>query len=206
VPIEAVIFDIGNVLIEWRPAPFYDSVIGPERRRALFAQSGLMAMNDAIDRGAPFGPTVRALAAAEPAWRDEIMMWHDRWIEMVSPVIPHSVRLMRALRAEGVPVFALSNFGDQTFDLAQTHYPFLTEFDRAYVSGKMGVMKPEAAIYARLEEDCGLAPSGLLFVDDKAENTEAAQARGWQTHLFIDPQGWADRLVAEGLLAREAAA
>ena len=35
---EAVIFDIGNVLIEWQPERFYDSEIGEERRRALFAR------------------------------------------------------------------------------------------------------------------------------------------------------------------------
>jgi 2-haloacid dehalogenase len=44
---------------------------------------------------------------------------------------------------------------------------------------------------------------GLLFVDDRAENIAAARARGWQGHLFDGPQGWAERLIAEGLLTRE---
>ena len=47
---EAVIFDIGNVLIEWRPERFYDRLIGQARRRALFAEVDLHAMNDRIDR------------------------------------------------------------------------------------------------------------------------------------------------------------
>ena len=61
------------------------------------------------------------------------------------------------------------------------------------------------SIYEMLEEDCGVDPAGLLFADDRQENLDAAAARGWQTHLFTDPQGWADRLVAEGLLTPEAA-
>lgn len=105
-----------------------------------------------------------------------------------------------------MPVFALTNFGVGSFDLARQHYPFLDEFDRKYVSGHMKVIKPEARIYQMVEEDCGIAPAALLFTDDRADNIAAAAARGWQTHLFDGPEGWADRLVAEGLLnEREAA-
>jgi len=48
-------------------------------------------------------------------------------------------------------------------------------------------------------------PGGLLFTDDRIDNIKVAAGRGWRTHLFDGPQGWADRLVAEGLLSREAA-
>lgn len=130
-------------------------------------------------------------------------MWHDRWIEMATPAIDHSVRLLRALRAAGVPVFALTNFGIQTFEIAEPVYPFLGEFDRRYISGHMGVIKPEKEIYEQVEADCGVPPGALLFTDDRIDNINMAAARGWQTHLFEGPQGWADRLVAHGLLKEE---
>ncbi len=202
---EAVIFDIGNVLIEWQPERFYDQTIGADRRRAMFAEIDLHAMNDAVDRGADWQTEVTACADRYPDWRDEILMWHSHWIEMATPVIPHSVRLMQALKARGVPVFALTNFGIQTFDYAVPHYPFLNQFDRAYVSGHMGVTKPDPAIYAMVEDDCGVDPGALLFTDDRLENITAALARGWQTHLFDRPQGWADRLVRAGLLTLQEA-
>lgn len=205
--IEAVIFDIGNVLIEWQPERFYDAEVGEDRRRAMFDAVDMHEVNDRVDRGAPFKETIYQAAEEYSEFRKEILMWHDRWIEMASPEIPHSVSVLRALRAKDVPVFALSNFGIGSFEYAETKYPFLKEFDRRYVSGYMGVVKPAATIYQMLEDDCGVAPSAMLFADDRDENIEAAKSRGWQTHLFDGPQGWADRLVAEGLLsAAEAAA
>ena len=198
--VNAVIFDIGNVLIEWQPERFYDSVIGQDRRRAMFDQIDLHGMNDAVDRGGNFRDTVYATADAYPDWRPEILMWHDRWIEMATPAIDHSVRLLRALRVADVPVFALTNFGIQTFEVAEPVYPFLREFDRRYISGHMGVIKPDETIYAMLETDTGLSGADLIFTDDRHENIQVAAARGWQTHLFEGPVGWADRLVAEGLL------
>lgn len=203
--VQAVIFDIGNVLIEWQPERFYDSVIGPDRRKAMFAEIDLHGMNDVVDRGGNFRDTVYAAADTYPDWRDEVRMWHDRWIEMAAPVIDHSVRLLRALRTADVPVFALTNFGIQTFDAAEPVYPFLGEFDRRYISGHMGVIKPETPIYEMVEADCGFDPATLLFADDRIDNIRVAADRGWQTHLFDGPQGWADRLVATGLLSKEAA-
>ena len=200
---EAVIFDIGNVLFEWNPERFYDSIMPQAERKRMFAQTGIEAMNLRIDAGAPFRETVYATAAAHPEWADKVLFWHDRWIEMASPVIAPSVALLRALRARGVPVFALSNFGDDSFAFAETQYDFLTEFDRRYISGRMGVIKPDPAIYAMLERDCGLPPDRLLFADDRPENIDAAIARGWQGHLFDGPEGWAQRLVLAGLLPQE---
>jgi 2-haloacid dehalogenase len=203
---EAVVFDIGNVLIEWQPERYYDRVIGADRRRTLFAAVDLHAMNDRIDRGADFRDTVAATAAAYPDHRDAILMWHDNWLDIAQPVIPQSVALLLQLRAKGVPVFALTNFGIGTFDLARKRYAFLDEFDRAYVSGHMAVTKPESRIYEMVEADSGLSPEALLFADDRPENIAAAAARGWRTHLFDGPEGWAQRLVAEGLLTEGEAA
>lgn len=197
---KAVIFDIGNVLIEWQPERFYDAVIGPERRQAMFAEVDLHFMNERVDRGEHFTRTIYATAEQYPAWRDEIRMWHDRWIDMASPVIDHSVRLMKALQARGVPVFSLTNFGVESYDFAATHYPFLRKFDRDFISGHLKITKPSASIYEVVEQRSGLKGSDLIFTDDRHDNIDAAQARGWQTHLFEGPQGWADRLVEAGLL------
>ena len=199
--VKAVVFDIGNVLIEWHPERYFDRTIGPAERHALFAAVDLHAMNERIDLGEGFRDVIYAVAEANPEWRTEIRDWHDNWIQLATPPIAHSVRLLRALRSNEVAVFSLTNFGVESFAYAQSHYDFLKEFDRDYVSGQMQVIKPDPKIYTMLEQDCGVAPENLLFTDDRADNIAVAANRGWQTHLFEGPQGWADRLVEANLLS-----
>ncbi len=200
--VEAVIFDIGNVLTRWQPEVFYDRVIGEARRRALFDAVDLHKMNDDIDAGALFRETIYDWADRHPDWAPEVRMWHDRWIELASPRIEGSIALLRALRAKGVAVFALTNFGVNSYAAAVPLMDFLSEFDREYVSGRMGVIKPDPRIYAMVEANCGIAGDRLLFTDDRADNITAAADRGWRTHQFEGWQGWAMRLVAEGLLTK----
>lgn len=197
---EAVIFDIGNVLIEWQPERYYDKRIGRARREALFDAVDLHGMNERVDAGGLFRDVIYQTAEEHPNWATEIRWWYDHWIDLASPRIEHSISLLRRLRAKGIPVFALTNFGDDSFAYAQTQYEFLNEFDHAFVSGRMGVTKPNPAIYAMVENECGFAPDALLFVDDRADNVAVAMARGWQTHHFTTPHGWADALVCAGLL------
>ncbi len=202
---QAVVFDIGNVLIEWQPERFYDSVIGEDRRRAMFEAVDLHGMNDRVDSGENFRDTIYAVAEEYADWGDEIRLWHDRWIDMAAPVIDHSLRLMQALQTRGVPVFSLTNFGIETYAIAEQKYPFLSSFDRDFISGHMKVIKPDPRIYELLEDGSGLSGSNLLFTDDRAENIAAAVARGWQTHHFTGPRGWADRLVVAGILTSKEA-
>lgn len=203
--VEAVVFDIGNVLIEWRPEAYFDRAIGEARRRAMFDAVDIHGMMDRIDAGQEFSEAVAETAAAFPDWQTEILWFRDRWCDIARPAIDHSVRLLHGLRAAGVPVFALSNFGVQNFPMSEAMFPFLGAFDRRYISGEMGLIKPDPAIYAAVEADCGIAPEALLFADDRADNIAAARARGWRVHLFEKPEDWASCLVEHGLLSAEAA-
>ncbi len=203
--IDAVIFDIGNVLIEWRPERFFDVHIGPAERKAFFAEVPFHAMMDRIDAGAPFAESVEDMALAHPRWGDAIRMVRDNWTDLAQPAIPRSVRLLSALRGRGMPVFALSNFGAQNFPLSCATFSFLDTFDRRYISGEMGLIKPDPAIYAAVEADCGIPPERLLFTDDRTDNIAAASVRGWQTHLFDSAGGFAQCLVDAGLLSQKEA-
>lgn len=198
--IEAVVFDLGRVLLHWDPEGFYDREIGEAGRRKLFAEVPLHEVNEQIDRGAPFRDSIYALASAHPEHASAIRFWHDRWLDIATPEIEESAVLLRALRARGVPVYALTNFGAGPLALAEQAYPVLREFDLRFVSGELGVLKPDPRIYEILEEQTGHAPGALLFTDDKPENIATATARGWKTHLFEHPEGWATELVVAGLL------
>ena len=198
--INAVVFDIGNVLIRWQPEIYYDATIGVEKRKQMFAQVDLHGLQDILDQGADFTELFYQAAEDNPKWRAEIRAWHDNWEKLAQPEIPHSVALLRALRAKDVPVFAFTNFGVGSFARSEQQFSFLKEFDRRYISGALKMAKPAPDFYAALEQDCCVPANELLFTDDRADNIATATSRGWQTHLFEHPQGWADRLVSEGLL------
>ncbi|MCK4861480.1 MAG: HAD family phosphatase [Rhodobacteraceae bacterium] len=197
---DAVIFDIGNVLITWHPEKLYDALMSPDERRAMFASVDLHTMNDRIDHGENWRDVVYATASVNPEYTDMIRLWHDRWAEMATPSISKSWHILRRLRQQGTPVFALSNFGIETFAFAETLYPELAEFDRRFISGHMGVTKPARRIYEMVEAETGLSGAQLFFADDRQENIDAAEALGWQGHVFTSPDGLEDELVRLGAL------
>ena len=97
-PIDAVVFDVGNVLIEWQPERAYDLLIGEDKRREMFAELDLHDMNNDVDLGAPLKERAYAFADEHPKWGDAIRMWHDNWFDLAGPAVDHSWRLLRALR------------------------------------------------------------------------------------------------------------
>ena len=185
---EVIVFDIGNVLLHWDPDQLYAELIPDEAARKKFYRTvDTYSMNVEIDRGGPFRETIYATAEKYPEFTDLVRAWHDRWIDMAKPLIEESCEILLALRRQKFPVFALSNFGVDSFAYAETVYPILKEFDRRYISGHLKVVKPDPAIYEALEADSGLTGDSLFFTDDSAKNIAAARARGWQAELFTTP-------------------
>lgn len=198
--VEAVVWDIGNVLAIWDPEGYYDRLIGPERRERLFQEANLHEMNVAVDLGANGREAAYARAEEFPHWAAEIRRWHDDWAETFRQPVEGAADLLHATKARGIRTVALSNFGAETIEIARDIHPVLREFDQEFISAHLGVVKPDPAIYEALEQGTGLSGDALLFTDDKPENIAAAAARGWKTHLFEGADGWRDRLIAEGLL------
>lgn len=197
---KAVVFDIGNVLIEWQPERFHDDAAGAEPRRAMFEGVDLHWTNERVERGAPFTETIYSTAEEDPGRRDKLRMWHDRLIEFSTPIVDHSVRLMKTLQAKGIPVFSLTNFSIWIYDFAATRSPFLRDFDLECISSHLGMILPDPAVYAELEDTPGLTDKTLFVADDRGENIRSAKGFGWQIHLFEAPRGWAGRRMATGLL------
>ncbi|MEM7717701.1 MAG: HAD-IA family hydrolase [Pseudomonadota bacterium] len=198
--VQAVVWDIGNVLGIWDPVGYYTARLGADGCATFFAETGIEAVNLEVDRGAPARETLYAHATAHPKWADEIRLWIDDWAAMFQDAVPGAAQVFDEVQATGIRVLALSNFGAETFEIAQELHPVLTLFDEVYLSARLKLVKPDPAIYAALEQGSGLAGNDLIFADDKAENIAAAEARGWKGHVFDEAAGWRSRLVQEGIL------
>ena len=200
-PIEAVVFDIGGVLLDWNPRYVYRELFDDEEEMERFlGEVCTLKWHEAHDRGKPFADSCAELAALHPEYSEQIFAWGQRSEDMVRGPIEESVEIFRRLKAAGVPCYALTNMETETFPLRVKRFPFMAWFDGAVVSGFEGVVKPEPEIFERLLERFNLTPEATLFVDDAQRNVDAARQLGVQAVLFSSPAEFEQALADIGLL------
>jgi 2-haloacid dehalogenase len=199
--VRAVVFDIGRVLIEWRIAGLYERLIPDAARRAWFlAHVVTEEWHFRHDAGEPLAEMIAARIAEFPEWRAEIEAYGTHWLETVPGPVPGSAALVQALVARDVPLYAITNFGADTWAMFRPTFPLLDPFRDIVVSGHERLVKPGAEIFELAARRFGHAPGEMLFIDDNAANVAAAKALGWQVHHFAGAEALAADLQARGLL------
>ena len=199
-----VILDLGGVLIDWNPRYLYRRLFaGDEAAMERFlAEICTPEWNLSLDAGRPLAAAVRELAATYPHERARIEAYHERWLEMVAGPIAPTVAVLEELVAADVPLWALTNWSAETFALVRRNptYRFLDRFREIFVSGELGLVKPDPAIYRHALAAIGRQPRECLFVDDAPKNVAAAAALGLHAHRFTDAPALRATLAAQGLL------
>lgn len=184
----AVIFDVGKVLYDWSPRFLYQRLIADDRALDAFLRDVVTTeWHFQHDAGRPFAETSAELTALHPHHADLIAAWGPRFNESIGAPISGMLDIVRELDADGVPLFAITNFSGEFWK------PFRAEnaeiFDRfrdIVVSGDEKLIKPDPAIYHLALHRFGLAPEQAMFVDDNAANVVAARAIGIDAVLFTD--------------------
>jgi len=187
--LNAVILDLGGVLIDWNPRYLYRELFdGDEVAMERFlADVCSPAWNLEQDAGRSWREAVDTLTGAHPEQRDLIAAYDERWAEMLGGPIEGSVEILADLRRAGLRLAALSNWSAEKFPIARSRYEFLAWFDTIVISGELGISKPDPRIYQHLLESTGFEPESTVFVDDGPANVEAAAALGLTALLFRDP-------------------
>lgn len=199
--VDAVVFDLGGVLIRWDPELLYRRLIpDPAERRWFLTEVCSPAWNLDQDRGRPWAEGIALLTARFPDQATRIRAYRECWEEMVPGALEGTVALLECLHARGVPLYALTNFHADTLALCRARFAFFTCFKGMLVSGEEGLVKPEAAFYRRLLDRHDLEAERCLFIDDVPANIEAARALGFQTHRFTAPEALGSDLENLGLL------
>lgn len=195
-----IVFDIGRVLLDYEPErAFVDLIPDAAERRAFLVDVCSTRWNLEQDRGRPWREAEDVLIAQHPEHAAHIRAFRANWHTMIGPPIDANVARLRRFIAEGRDVTLLTNFAADTFRESQLRWSFLTETRGATVSGELGVIKPDPAIYAHHERSFALTPTRTLFIDDNLANVEAARACGWHAVHYVDQESLVQALAAYGL-------
>ena len=200
-PVEAVVFDVGGVLIDWDPRHLYRKIFDDEVAMERFLTEVCShAWNEQADAGRPIAEITAELCAEHPDKRDLIESYYARFPEMMKDALHGTVALLERLHGKGLPLYVLSNFSAETFPIARQRFGFFERFRGLVISGAEGMKKPDPRIYHLLTERFALRPAHTLFIDDRADNAQAAVDTGWQALRFASPGKLETDLQSLGLL------
>lgn len=183
--IKNIVFDFGNVLIEWNPRHLYRKVFESEEEMEYFLSEVCNAeWNRQQDSDRTFAEGIAELVPKFPQYEREINFYFDRWFEMLGEEYPASATLKKVLRAEGYRLYGLSNWSAELFPTVEERYTFMKDLDGVVVSGFEKVQKPDERIYRILLDRYNLRPEETVFFDDVLENVIAAREVGIHGILF----------------------
>jgi putative hydrolase of the HAD superfamily len=185
--IEAIIFDLGNVLLA------FDDARASER---LASRTGKTRQEiEAYGRSTPymhelalgklskkrFFHTVANDLAFDGTYEEFALLWSD----IFTPIEP-MVALAESLKTR-VPRLLLSNTNAIHTDFVLENFPFLNDFDAHVFSHEVGLLKPDAAIYQHTLSKYGLTAERTVFLDDIAANVDSARRVGMVGIQYQNP-------------------
>jgi 2-haloacid dehalogenase len=187
-PIDAVVFDVGGVLLDWNPRHLYRKLFDDEdAMNSFLEQVCTLEWHEAHDRGVPVEESCAKLAASHPEHAELIWAWGRRSEEMIAGRIDGTVEILRALKGAGIRCYALTNMEAETFPRRLERFAFLRWFDGTVVSAFEGIAKPDLEIFQRLLDRFGLTPSATVMIDDSPRNLDAARSLGMVAVQFKSP-------------------
>jgi 2-haloacid dehalogenase len=187
---DTIIFDLGGVLIDWKPEYVYRTIFNTEDEVQWFLKNITTGdWNEEQDAGKSLAEATEELIKQHPAHEQNIRAFYNRWEEMLGGPIQETVEVFRDLRYNtNKKIYALTNWSAETFPIALQKYNFLHWFDGRLVSGEEKTRKPFLDIYEKLVERFSINPSSSIYIDDNKRNLYPAQELGMHTIHFSSPQ------------------
>ncbi|MCQ2517439.1 MAG: HAD family phosphatase [Lachnospiraceae bacterium] len=184
--IKNVVFDIGNVLVDfnWLGVMRGLSFTDDEIRKAAGLIIGTKYW-DNLDAGImPEQEAVDIMKGLLPEIADKLQAFWEHLEETIQ-VYPYSDGWLKGLQERGYKTFLLSNYPKTLFQKNEKdQFTFLPYTDGRIISSYVQKLKPNADIYNCLLETYGLKAEETVFIDDKKVNVEGAEAVGIRAILF----------------------
>ena len=183
--IDTVVYDFGNVLIHWEPRLAFTGHDPAEVER-FFTEFDFMAFNHLMDSGVTPYPQARAqVAAQDPRWAQALDTYYEHYPRSLSEgPVEGSAELVAELKGRGLHLYGLTNWWAETFHHAEEAAPAIRLMDGVVVSGRVGLAKPDPAIFEHLIATFGITPERAVFVDDSPANVATAASLGFHAIRF----------------------
>lgn len=179
--VDAVVFDIGNILIRYAPDDFLAQLFpgDEQKQRNMMARVYKGPYWPSFDRGTmEYDEAARRLSAEFGGSEAEYLHALRGWIELKQP-IEEGWRAARRCKRAGKRLFLLSNYPKEGYARMQEKFGDLFSiFDGGVISCMVHQLKPEREIYETLLARYGLEPEHTLFIDDTLANVEGAIKMG----------------------------
>ncbi len=198
---KAVVFDVGRVLFHWQLRALFEKLIEDREELDWFLANVVTEeWHFQHDRGVPLAQMLPERLAKYPDQALRIAAYAARFNETCYAPMEGVHELVGRLHGRGVPLFCLTNYGDELFAQFRASEPIFDLFEDIIVSGTERIAKPDPRIYEIVEKRSGRDGAALFFTDDNPTNVEAAKARDWDAHLFTNAGALEAQLTAAGLL------
>ena len=189
--INAIIFDLGGVLIDWNPEYVYLDVFNGDREKMQWFFDNICTSdwNENQDAGYPMQKATEERIALFPEHKELIEMFYGRWVEMLGDAIEGTVTVLKQLiEHPKYKVVALTNWSHETFPIALEKFEFLHWFEGIIVSGEEKTRKPFKEIYQLTLDRFDIEAEHAVFIDDNLRNVKAAETLGINGIHFESPQ------------------
>lgn len=179
-----IIFDFGNVLVQWRPELVYTEYFGDEAKAWWFLRHVVdNEWRGRIDAGESTAELTAELAGRFPEYREAIELFDQRYFDMLTGEVPGMRELLEDVM-QHYEVYGLTNWSMETFPTARERFTILQKIDRYVVSAAERLIKPDPRLFQVLLDRYGLKAEECTFVDDNPDNVAAARKLGMQGIVF----------------------
>jgi 2-haloacid dehalogenase len=184
--INAIIFDLGGVLIDWNPDYLFNNIFtSDEEKKYFFDHVCTPDWNEEQDAGRTIEEGTNLLIKKFPEHETNIRLFYEKWELMLNGPIVETVEIFKSLKdSKKYKLLALTNWSAELFPIALDKYDFLHWFDGRVVSGEEKTRKPFKEIYDIIINRYNLNPANTLFIDDNLRNINAANELGIHTIHF----------------------
>lgn len=191
-----IVFDIGNVVLEWQPEHILRTVFGVQDVEELLQQTFLSPEWKAYDHGVMTTKELKEQLALNLQCSVMAIESLLQSVVLALRPIPEVVELIQQLKQRGYTCYALSNMPADIFTRLFEEHSFWHLFDDIIISGQIKMSKPEPEIFKFVLDKHNLSAEQCIFLDDSKPNVETARQLGFTAIKVINPQQAIDDLSA----------